>query len=182
VPDLWSIITGIASIASLLIALGDRFASWRRYLLPVTYALGGFALGRFSFSVGPGVREIASDPTAAAVLVLVLALIAVVAAIAVFLLKKGEAILAYAIVIISLTTILPQVFSFYSKAYDRASSDDYLAIAEVKARSADFTGALRLLEGARRVATSDALRKAIDEQIQFIAGRQLERVKQVGKD
>jgi len=180
VPDLWSIITGVVGIISLFISLADKFASWRKYLLPATCALVGFAVGRLSFSLSPGITEIASDPAGSAFLVIILTVIVVAATIAAFLLKRGEAILGYAVIIVLLSGLVPHAVTFYSKPQDRASSGDYLELAQVKLQNGDFSGALRFLENAKRVATSNELRKAIDEQIKVVAGRQLERFKTPG--
>jgi cation transport ATPase len=180
VPDLWSILTGVASLISLLISLADKFARWRKYLVPATWALGGFAVGRLSFSLGSGITEIASDPAGSAFLIIILVIIAVMVTIATSLLKKGEAYLAYALVLM-LIVLVPQIITFYSKPQERASSYDYLELAEMKTKSGDFTGALRYLENAKRAAASDEHRKAIDEQIKVVAGRQLERIKNPGQ-
>jgi hypothetical protein len=179
VPDLWSIITGVVGIISLLISLADKFASWRKYLVPATCALGGFAIGRISFSLGPGITEIASDPADSAFLIIILVIIGVVATIASSLVKQGQWFLGYGLVVVTLGIgLVSQVVTFYSKPRAaRVSSDDYLALAEVKVQTGDFTAALRFLENAKLAAASDALRKAIDEQIRVVAGRQLERVK-----
>jgi hypothetical protein len=45
-PDLWSLVTGAASIVSLLISLADKFSTWRKYAIPLARALAGFTLGR----------------------------------------------------------------------------------------------------------------------------------------
>ena len=159
VPDLWSIITGVVGIISLLISLADKFASWRKYLLPATCALVGFAVGRLSFSLNPGSKEIVSDPTGSAFLVIILTVIVVAATIAAFLLKRGEAILGYGLIIVLFTGLVPHAVTFYSKPQDRASSGDYLELAQVKLQNGDFSGALRFLENAKRVATSNELRE-----------------------
>ena len=180
-PDLWSIITGVVGIISLLISLADKFARWRKYLVPTTCALGGFAVGRLSFSLGAGITEIASDPAGSAFLIIILVIIAVVATTAASLVKRGQEYLGFALVLSVLSVgMLPQLVTFYSKPQERVSSDDHLALAEIRLKSGDFTGALRYLENAKRASSSDALRKAIDEQIKVVAGRQLERFKTPG--
>jgi hypothetical protein len=180
VPDIWSTVTGIASIASLLLALGDRFATWRRYLLPATAGLGGFALGRVSWSVESGVGQLGSGSNEAPVLLLLVATLLLIGGIAAALLRKGETWYAYILVAFALANIPGQVLSFYR---ERASADvtveDHLAVAEIRAAAGDFSGARRHLEKAKAMAPSKELGAAIDRQLEVVARKQLERVDQL---
>src|SRR5438132_4367315 len=119
-PDMWSTVTGVASIISLLLALGDRFATWRQYLLPVTAGLGGFALGRVSASIESGLGHLGSGSTDAPVLLLLAATLLVIGGIAAALLRKGETWYAYLLVAFALASIPGQILTFYR---ERASND-----------------------------------------------------------
>jgi hypothetical protein len=177
VPDLLFIASAVASIVSLFLTLAERFTEWRKYLLPLSCALGGFALGRVSVTL-PNAREIAGDP----VLLIAIAVSGVIAAFAFLLLNRGEIVFAYMMVSISLVLILTKVISYYSETNNPASADDYLSLAEQKEHNGDLTGAVRLLESAKRLATSDELKNTIDEQIKAVAKRRVERLKQIGKE
>src|SRR5438477_10154890 len=112
-PDIWSAVTGIASIASLLFALGDRFKSWRQYLLPLTACLGGFALGRVSSSVESDLGQLGSGSNDAPVLLLLVATLLLIGGIAAALLRKGGTWYVYILVAFALTSIPGQILSFY---------------------------------------------------------------------
>jgi hypothetical protein len=113
---------------------------------------GGICDWAISFSLGPGIAEIASDPADSAFFVIILVIISVVATIAWALVKQGQWMLAYALIVVTLgISLVSPVVNFYSKPRAaRVSSDDYFALAEVKAQSGDFSAALRFLEYASK--------------------------------
>src|SRR5215510_12654532 len=131
-PDIWSTVTGIASIASLLLVLGDRFATWRRYLIPATAGLGGFALGRVSWFVESGVGRLGSSESP--VLFLLVVTLLLIGGIAAALLRKGETWYAYILVAFALVNIPGQILSFYrERASANVTLEDHLAVAEIRA-------------------------------------------------
>ena len=46
--DIWAIVAGAASIISLLIVMSDKFPEWKKYISPIGFIFGGFAIGRVS--------------------------------------------------------------------------------------------------------------------------------------
>ena len=60
--DLWTIITGAASIVSLLVVMSDKLPKWKKYISPVGFFLGGFAIGRISAGTMPGAQQSFQDP------------------------------------------------------------------------------------------------------------------------
>jgi hypothetical protein len=51
--DLWTIITGFASIISLLIAIYDKFPEWNKYISSTGFLLAGFSIGRIFTGIFP---------------------------------------------------------------------------------------------------------------------------------
>lgn len=46
--DLWTLITGVASIASLFLGAWEKFPHFKRFLSPIGYILLGFTIGRIT--------------------------------------------------------------------------------------------------------------------------------------
>jgi hypothetical protein len=83
-PDLWSLLTGIASIISLFLSAGERFASWRKYTLPGAAAFGGFAIGRISPALSSGIDQIAANPIAIGFVIVFFLIVSAITYIAIF--------------------------------------------------------------------------------------------------
>ena len=60
--DVWTILTGAASIISLFITLSDRFPAWQRHIKSTGLILGGFAIGRITAGSIPPTSESIQDP------------------------------------------------------------------------------------------------------------------------
>jgi hypothetical protein len=164
-PDAWSLITGMASVLSLLVALPERYANWRRQLVPFSAALGGFAIGRLSFVVGSA-DQLLSDPAGARSLILMLSLIVTVALVAYALIRRGQTILGYGLVTF---LILPvQLLTLYQRPTDVVSVDDYILLATGKAQARQFDTSLKYFAAAKRSTENEGMRRSIDKQIELV--------------
>ncbi len=172
-PDIWSIITGLASLLSLIISLGDRFSYLRKYLRPAAFALGGFAVGRLSQQIAKGVDQIFTDPYAAGFLLILLVIIGVLTFVAIFFLRHGQIGFAYVIFFMGITMVTIQIMPLYTKAFREIPVDDYIKLSILKVQTHDYKDALKYLEAAKRGSSSNELREAIDRQIKMVSQKQL---------
>src|ERR1700730_2337899 len=147
--DLISVVSAIAGIISLVFTLIDRFASWRKYILPLSYGLRGGAAGRMSTSfaqlVTPTKGTAESLPSGH--LILFLVIVAVLCAMAYALIKVNQPLLAYFAFFIGLSTLVPQVMKSYSES-GSIPVGDLLIIANEKERVGDLSGAITYVEKA----------------------------------
>ena len=70
--DFWALITGFAGIASLILALWDKFPYLKKFLLPLGYILIGFTFGRVTFLGERVISNVVSDSQVASHLLLML--------------------------------------------------------------------------------------------------------------
>jgi hypothetical protein len=181
VPDIWSVITGLASLLSLFISLGDKFSNWRKYLIPAGFALGGFAVGRLSQQIARGIDQIIADPFAAGYLFILLVLIAVITFIAVFLIRHGQVMFAYTVFFIGLTMVPNQIMPLYTKALREIPVDDYIKLSAWKVQANEYSDAIKYLEAAKKGAPSEEFRAVIDRQIKVVSQKQAGSVLPDGK-
>src|SRR5258706_8085830 len=138
--DAWTLITGMASVLSLLFALPDKYANWRRHVLPISTGLGGFALGRLSFSI-TGADQLLSDPSGLRALVLILAVLVALVILAYIFIRRGDTFLAYAVIVIGITG--PAQLLILRQPTDIVSVDDYILLSTSKVQSHQFDTALK---------------------------------------
>lgn len=164
-PDLWSLLTGIASIISLFLSAGERFASWRKYTVSGAAAFGGFAIGRISTALSSGIDQISANPIAIGFVIVFFLIVSAITYIAYLFLIKGEAFFAYFIFFMGLTSVPEGIMPMYTRAFDSIPVGDYIKLAQVKASDDEFEQAINYLEIARDRSTNDQLKKQLKEQI-----------------
>jgi hypothetical protein len=166
--DAWTLITGMASVLSLLLTLPEKHANWRPHLVKLSIGLAGFAVGRLSFSV-TGADQLLSDPSGLRALVLILAMLVAGGSVAFLLIRRGESSFAYSIMLFSILLVSSQVALVYRQPSDVVSVDDYILLSTAKVQSHQFDTALKYLAAARRITAIEPMRVAIDKQIETVA-------------
>lgn len=168
IPDIWSLLTGSASIISLFLSAGEKFAVWRKYTIPAAAALGGFAVGRLSPSLSSGVSQLFGDPAATGFILLFFLIVSAITFVAFLLMKNGQVGLAYFVFLLGLVSIPTAILPMYSKTIDTIPAGDHIKLAQVKAQAKEYEQATKYLESARDKTRSSELKKEIEEQIKIL--------------
>jgi len=166
--DIVTIVSGAASIISLFLMIGDRFAAWKKYILPLSYGLGGFAAGRISAALTSGSTSTAIEGYPSAVLTLFVVILLIISVAAFMLLKRNEPIWAYLILMIGLSSAAPQVMRSFSESTSHVPIGDLLVLATEKERVSDLSGAINYLDKASKVTSDASLREQIDSRLKAL--------------
>lgn len=165
IPDIWSLLTGIASLISLFLSAGERFASWRKYSLPVATALGGFAIGRISLTLSSGMDHLFADPKAAGFILLIFMIIAALTLVAYLLMRHGQIILAYFVFGMGMISVPTSIMPMYSKMVDAVPPGDLVKLAQIKVTAGEYEQAIKYLESAKDTTKNDVLKTELQKQI-----------------
>ena len=166
--DLFSIISGLASIISLALTMGERFAAWRKFIFPVSYGLAGFTAGRVSASFSASVTPTATESYPSGVLVVFIAVLVVISLATFQLLKRNEAWLAYMILFMGLSSTVPQIMKSFSESSSHIPVSDMLLLAADKERLSDWSGAITYLEKAAESSRDEATKKQIQDKVKIV--------------
>lgn len=175
--DLWSLITGVASIASIMLAMWDKFPILKKYLLPLGYVLLGFTLGRVSFIGGSVTNAIISDSQVSGSLIIIISLIMLCLFCFHFLMKKGNEMMGYMIVVIVLSMIAPSLLTSFSKVSEKMSPKDYLSLASTYEKSSDYEGAIKYLDKYSEAISDKQLQEQVKNKISMLRQKQLNDLK-----
>lgn len=171
---IWSLITGIVSIISFLIALNDRCKNWKQYLWYCGFCFIGISIGILLTSIEKVSISFNSDQIL--VVLLFLGLIVVVGFITSILIKKGQDILGYFVFLIFLVSVTPKFTEIYQqKTENIIEIQDLLVLAKHYEQKKLYDKSIRILElYKKKIPSSDSiLRITIDKQIQNLKSEQL---------
>lgn len=169
IPDIWSLVTGLASIISLFLSMGDRFASWRKYTVPAAATLGGFAIGRISPSLSSGMDQLFGDPRAAGFILLLFLILATLTLVAYFLMRHGQVWYAYLVFMMGMISVPTSIMPMYSKVIDTIPPGDLIKLAQIKVTAGEYEQAIKYLESAKDTTKNDVLRKELTGQIDTLS-------------
>ena len=88
--DIWTVVTGTASIISLLVVMSDKLPMWKKYIAPVGFLLGGVAIGRITYGLSPGAGEIFKDARAFGFIMILLLVLVVLVIFAQMMIKREQ--------------------------------------------------------------------------------------------
>jgi len=168
IPDIWSLLTGIASLISLFLSAGDRFASWRKYTLPVAMALGGFAIGRISPSLSSGMGHLFADPKAAGFILLIFIILAALALVAYLLMRHGQTMLAYFVFAMGMISVPTSIMPMYSKMAEVVPTGDLVKLAQIKVTAGEYEQAMKYLKSAKDKTKNNVLKTELQKQIDAV--------------
>lgn len=114
-PDTWSLITGVAGLFSLLLAVTEKFSDFKKYTVPLTFTLGGFAIGRLSFFVS---TSSSAESGNYVVLMIIIATLLILTVITYIFIKVGQDIFAYMVFMIGIMTLPSKLVDTYNKQID----------------------------------------------------------------
>lgn len=142
IPDLWSLVTGLASIVSLLICLPEKYSNWRKYNVPIASGLAAWTLGRVSCEFSQSVHEIFQDPYLAVILIVVLVFIGTTIYVFSVLAKGNQIFYATLLISVFVSSGITPIFNIYSQINPAIPTQDYLEFAIMKERKGDFVSAI----------------------------------------
>lgn len=156
--DIWSLVTGAASILSLLLALAEKFSTWRKYAIPLAGVLAGFTLGRLTASLQSASDHSSNDLTVAIVIILFVSLLG---ALSLKLVHNKEYSYAYIIFILGIILGLPKITESLRQLDSGFKFDDALEFAVTKESEGNLSKAETYYRMAAKLASSDETRKPI---------------------
>ena len=175
--DLWSFITGIAGIGSLLLALWDKFPNFKKFLLPIGYILIGFTFGRVSFLGEKVFLPVLSDSQAGGSLIVMFLLFLFAFFCFHYFMRKNETGYAYISIMMILSLIAPSLLQTFSKVSDKMNPSDYLKLSSIYEEKKEFDSAIKYLEKYSDTVKDLKLKEEIKNKISGLQKIQLESFK-----
>jgi hypothetical protein len=163
--DIFSIVAGVASILSLVLMLQDRFAVWRKYVLPISYALCGFAAGRISAIFSEPSTSKLVENSSPAILILSIAVLTIITLVTFAFLKRNETWIAWMVLYLGLSFAAPQVMKSFSETSSHLPPGDLILLATEKERVSDLSGAITYLEKASETSKDKNLQEQLQARI-----------------
>ncbi|WPF89522.1 hypothetical protein WEU38_04415 [Cyanobacterium aponinum AL20118] len=145
--DIFTIVTGIASLISFFMTLGDKFPNWKKYINPASWLLGGICIGRITYTI-PITSNLQSyfDSYSFSVLLIVFFMILALSLSAYVFHRKNDLYRAFLILGLGCTLWIPTVLRTYSEVSVNIPPEDYLIIVNEKERRNEINDAIRYLE------------------------------------
>ncbi len=171
--DAWTIVTGAASIISLLIVMSDKFPDWRKSLVPIAYILGGFAIGRASAAALPAATRTIQDARAIGFLLTIFLIFSVIIVAFRMMDKAYHNWYVLFILFMVITMGLPTLFEKYSSVFPDIPKEDYLLLAKVKEERSDLAGAVKYLDRYKSIVSDPELRKETESKIKGLQSKEL---------
>jgi apolipoprotein N-acyltransferase len=168
-PDIWSLLTGIASLISLFVSVGERFAAWRKYTLPTATAFGGFAVGRISPALSSGFDHLLEDPKVTGFILILFMAFAALVLVACLLMRRRQEWYAFLLLLLGFSPLIYVVMPMYSKILDGVPPGDLIKLAQLKTTSGEYEQAIRYLESAKNKTDNDVLKNELQRQIDALA-------------
>lgn len=145
--DIFTVITGIASLISLFISLEDKFPNWKKYTNPASWFLGGICIGRITYVIPvPENLQLYFDSYSLGILFIIFLIILFISSFAYLFYRKNDLSTAYLIIFFGLSLLLPRVLEVYSDISFTIPPEDYLIIVNEKEKRNEINDAIRYLE------------------------------------
>ena len=171
--DVWTVVAGAASIISLLVVMSDRFPEWKRYIAPVGFILGGFALGRVSAAALPAATRSIQDTRLMGFLLILIIIFGVIILVFRMLDKKHHDWYLIFILFMVISIGIPSLLEKYSSVFPDVPKEDYLLLANVKEERSDLAGAVKYLEKYKSLISDPQLKTQAEKKILSIQENQL---------
>jgi hypothetical protein len=172
--DVWTILAGAASIISLLVVMSDKFPKWKKYITPIGFILGGFALGRVSAVALPAATRSVLDTRFTGFLLILILIFGVIIIIFRMLDEKfrNDWYLIFILFMI-ISMGIPALLDKYSLSFPDVPKEDYLLLANVKEDRADLAGAVKYLEKYKSLVSDPQLKIQVENKILSIQNKEL---------
>lgn len=171
--DIWTIITGAASIISLLIVMSDKFPKWKNYIAPAGFILGGFAVGRISAVAIPVASRAVEDTRFVGFIIILVLILSVLFIAFKSLLKRQQDWYAFFIIFMVISIGVPNLFDKYTSAFPDIPKEDILLLAKVKEENSDYAGAMNYLERYKNMVSNIEMKNKVESKIKSLQDKQL---------
>ncbi len=163
--DIWAIISGLASFASLFLVMKDKFPKWRKYILSSGYILAGFAIGRVSIALLPGAIGSAHEIRFMGFFLILLVFFGVPFLIFLKMAKKYPDWNGAILIIVIISMAVPSLLDKYNETFPDIPKEDYLLLSNIKEEKTDIAGAVKYLERYRSLLSDKRIIEQVDEKI-----------------
>ena len=174
-PDIWAIVTGLAAILSLFLVVNEKYASWKKFTVPVCVGLVGFAFGRFTSAISFRTENIPSEQLSIIVIVFFVLLVAL--AVFYIAMKNDQPMLGYAGMLLLVILALPNMIGFFSDDNTTISSGDYIILANYKESVGDYEGSIHYIEKFMNIIKDENVKEELKKKIAELRKRQITDIK-----
>ena len=171
--DIWAIVAGAASIISLLIVMSDKFPEWKKYISPIGFIFGGFAIGRVSAVAFPLAAHSIQDTRFMGFFLILVLIFGVILVAFRMLDKKHHSWYILFILFMIITVGIPSLLEKYSTVFPDVPKEDYLLLANVKEERSDLAGAIKYLVQYQSLISDPQLKKQTKTKIINLQSKQL---------
>lgn len=171
--DIWSLVTGLASIASFMFSIPAQFSNWRKYTIPISYTSLSFVIGRISLVFSQATNQLFNDPYLLFILI-VLLLIVVVGGYFFIQMIHVDVRYSYTILVFLMVFFIPQTVRLYPEIAPIIPAGDYLKLAQIKEQSGEFSIAIRYFQVYQNKVDNDEIKSQIDQEICELQYKQLD--------
>lgn len=175
VLDIWAILTGLASVVSLLLYLSEKYSHWRKYTVPTGWATAGFAIGRISGMFTPQVFQSFQDTRLLGMLLITFIVFVATFAFVIIQNRAGKHLDSQFVIFLAFC-YLPTFLIVYRNADVPLAipMSDYLHLAKVKEERGDLAEAIRYLELYASKVETQATKTQIDTKTATLAKEQIQ--------
>jgi hypothetical protein len=159
--DILAVVSGVAGIASFAVTLVERFSQWRRYLVPVSAFLLGYALSAASMLLFPSMAMGVSHEHSWPVIIIILALVAALVMMSLHFFKQGYAPFAWMTLYFGMLFFIPKLVETYTLSSSEVPFADLLLLANAKEQAGDIAGAIRYSDLAEKAAPDTGMKAEI---------------------
>jgi hypothetical protein len=163
--DILAVVSGASGIASFALTLVDRYSQWRRYLIPVSTFLMGYALSAASLLMFPSIAMGVSHEHSWPVITIILALVGALVFLCLQFFKHGQAPLAWMTLYFGMLLGIPKLVETYTLSSREVSFSDLLVLANSKEQAGDISGAIHYSDLAEKAASDSATKAEIHKKI-----------------
>jgi hypothetical protein len=163
--DILAVVSGAAGIASFALTLVDRFSEWRRYLVPVSSFLVGYALSAASLLMFPSIAMGVSHEHSWPVIIIILALVAALVFLCMQFFKHGYAPFAWMTLYFGMLLGIPKLVETYTLSSGEVPFTDLLVLANSKEQAGDIAGAIHYSDLAERAASDSVMKAEIHKKL-----------------
>ena len=169
--DILTVLSGTASIISLLIVMSDKLPKWKKYISPIGFVFGGFAIGRISAVALPLAAHSIQDTKFMGFLLILIFTVLLVAFR--MLDKKHHSWYILFILFMVITTGIPSLLKQYSSVFPNVPKENFLLLANIKEKRSDLAGTIKYLKQYQSLVADPQLEKLTKNKIIDLQSKRL---------
>ena len=169
--DVWSLIAGLLSIIAFAFSIPDKFANWRKYFIPFSWACFGYVIGRLHIMFSPSATSAFQDP----ILIGLLAILIACFSLLYFAMKtiRDVSYGFFGFLIICILIAMTSISSSYLTSKRQLLTPELIEFASYKESRGEYAMAAHYLSIAATSINNFEHKKAIESKITDLSKRQL---------